>query len=261
MSAGSDIELPPSILPSDDGSDESAVELPDQILAAEPCCAKKSSNGIAMIYACVAIALSVIVPADGRKAPLKKAEPKTDDVDAFFCFIYDNLWHQWQDFLNTASLAITALKSGEKPSIQKLWLPTMTPSEIFDLYKDMHCDHQELARSTFVRVWTRWQAILGIRPPQVHSRCDDCAKYSKFRRLQTSAADSQAVTLAYNKHIREVFADRGILTSSETMAEQAARNDDLQLPHLVLTIDAMDKSKWQVLLLESLSTLLSWRPM
>ena len=32
----------------------------------------------------------------------------------------------------------------------------------------------------------------------------------------------------------------------ETSAEQAARNDDLQLPHLVLTIDAMDKSKWQV---------------
>ena len=349
MSAGSDIELPPSILPSDDGSDESAVELPDQILAAEPCCAKKCTDqlssfakeassrltfrlddldlsgqntlwfgqllnmnknnpegarrkvfqwhghdlclrGYCFVSGCPrkkaqhylqAIAAGeVFVPADGRKAPLKKAEPKTDDVDAFFCFIYDNLaeplasvagghdiadiadetdiadesqvvsapdWLVCKDFLNTASLAITALKSGEKPAIQKLWLPTMTPSEIFDLYKDMHCDHQELASwSTFVRVWTRWQAILGIRPPQVHSRCDDCAKYSKFRRLQTSTADSQAVTLAYNKHIREVFADRGILTSLETMAEQAARNDDLQLPHLVLTIDAMDKSKWQV---------------
>ena len=125
-------------------------------------------------------------------------------------------WLVAKDLFNTASLAITSLKTGEKPSIEKRWLPTMTP------------------------------AVLGIRPPQVHSRCDDCAKYSKFRRLQSNPADVRAVTQAYNKHIREVFADRGIVTSPETSAEQAARNDDLQLPHLVLTIDAMDKSKWQV---------------
>ena len=353
--ADSDIELPPDVLSEDEASEESAVELPDQILAGEPCCSKNCADrlshfareassrlnfrldsldldgkntiwfnqllnmnrknpesarrkvfqwhghelclrGYSLVSGCPrkkvqqflrAIAEGeVIVPADARRAPLKKAEPKTEDVDAFFCFIYDNLaeplgaardqaepsssghdslvelpsteadesnlvsapdWLVAKDLFNTTSLAITSLKTGEKPSIEKRWLPTMTPAELFDLYKDMHCDHVELASwSTFTRAWSRWQAILGIRPPQVHSRCDDCAKYSKFRRLQSSPADTQAVTESYNRHIREVFADRGIVTSLETSAEQAARNDDLQLPHLVLTIDAMDKSKWQV---------------
>lgn len=68
----------------------------------------------------------------------------------------------------------------------------------------------------------------------------------KFRKLQSNPADVKAVTDSYNNHIRDVFRDRSIITSMENLAEQAARLEDVELPHLVLTIDAMDKSKWLV---------------
>ena len=42
--ADSDIELPPAVLSEDEASEESAVELPDQILAGEPCCSKNCAD-------------------------------------------------------------------------------------------------------------------------------------------------------------------------------------------------------------------------
>ena len=66
----------------------------------------------------------------------------------------------------------------------------------------------------------------------------------RFRRLQSNPADVAAVNHDYREHIRGVFRDRRIITGMETHAEQTC--NDLELPHLVVTIDAMDKSKWLV---------------
>ena len=54
----------------------------------------------------------------------------------------------------------------------------------------------------------------------MHSRCDDCAKYGKYRRLHQNDAELEAVTKAYNRHIEEVFADRQILTSMENAVDK-----------------------------------------
>ena len=68
---------------------------------------------------------------------------------------------------------------GSKPQIQKRWLPTMTSAQLHDLYKDIHADHETLASwTTFQRVWVRFQSVMGVRPVTLHSRCDDCARYS-----------------------------------------------------------------------------------
>ena len=55
-----------------------------------------------------------------------------------------------------------------------------------------------------------------------------------------------AVTQAYSTHIHEVLSDRHIMTGLEVKVEQAMRNEDAELPHLILSIDAMDKAKWQI---------------
>ena len=48
----------------------------------------------------------------------------------------------------------------------------------------------------------------------------------------------------------------------ENMAEQAFRMDEVEVPHLICTIDAMDKSKWLVPRCLDSSKRLSalWRP-
>ena len=218
-------------------------------------------------------------PQDARHVPLKKEEPKRADVESFFV----HLWHHFaeplgltQDGGNTSADAddsrstqgaevahpgrgqvlvptwlseVLPEEALEHPDgkITKRWLPPMTNSELFDLYKDLHNGHESLASwSTFCRVWKRWQAILAFRPQQTHARCDDCSKYSKFRKIHENSSQLKAVNEAYARHVKDVFADRFIITSMETAAEQAFRTDGMELPHIFLSIDAMDKAKWQV---------------
>ena len=151
----------------------------------------------------------------------------------------------------------------DRVSVEKRWIPTMSQAELFELYKDLHGQHEHVSSwSGFSRAWKCWQSVLGIRAPQVHSRCDDCARYSQFRRIQTSAADLEAVTKAYTSHIKQVYADRQILTSMENAVEHGMLTEGTELPHVVITIDAMDKSKYliprQLQNSKKLSTL--WRP-
>jgi hypothetical protein len=87
---------------------------------------------------------------------------------------------------------------------------------------------------------------MGMRPAATHSRCDDCAKYSKYRTVAENEAMMKAVTAAYTRHIRDVLCDRHIICGMEAKAELAARNESAQVPHLILTIDAMDKAKWMI---------------
>lgn len=56
-------------------------------------------------------------------------------------------------------------------------------------------------------------------------------------------AEGSAVQMAYAKHIKEVFADRNIVNAMENAAEQAMRTEGMDLPHVILIIDAMDKAK------------------
>ena len=143
-------------------------------------------------------------PKDGRNVPLKRPERKKEDVEAFFSFLYTNLAEpvaiaskdrlaedegsnvvevalpEWvgddHDLLQTV---MSAYESDGKPQLQNKRLPTMTSAELFDLYKDMHASHEQVASwSTFTRTWNRWQGVLTVRPTTQHSRCDDCAKYS-----------------------------------------------------------------------------------
>ena len=115
----------------------------------------------------------------------------------------------------------------DRVSVEKRWIPTMSQAELFELYKDLHGQHEHVSSwSGFSRAWKCWQSVLGIRAPQVHSRCDDCARYSQFRRIQTSAADLEAVTKAYTSHIKQVYADRQILTSMENAVGCGARYAD-----------------------------------
>ena len=132
----------------------------------------------------------VLAPQDGRKNPLKRVEPKREDVEAFFVFIYQHLAEPLA-MVNTEAQEGEELdeaqegEEGQKPKVQKRWLPTMTSAELFDLYKDMHQSHKDQASmATFKRVWTKWQAVLGIRAVTQHSRCDDCAKYSDPGNIQ-----------------------------------------------------------------------------
>ncbi|CAK9095676.1 unnamed protein product [Durusdinium trenchii] len=226
-----------------------------------------------------AISLGAVrAPVDGRSLNIAKPKPKRDDCNVFFSFLYENLseplalardqvedeevaeeesynverieapqWLLEQDFLEVPiELGHVAAGSADKRLVEKRWLPTMSLAEIYDLYKDMHCDHAELSSwSSFSRAWKDWQQIIAIRPAQVHARCDDCAKYAKYRQLHCdNEADLKAVTNAYNKHIKEVFADRHVMTLLENKVEQSMKQGEQELPHLVLVIDGMDKSKW-----------------
>ena len=146
-----------------------------------------------------------VTPVDGRTQAKKRVEHKREDVEAFFGFIYANLAeplaniHKEVDEENAVTLESPDLvdmpewiqendtmlqcpdffPSSGKPKVQKRWLPTMSTAEIFDLYVDMHASHSERAsQATFKRVWSKWQSVLGVRAATVHSRCDDCAKYS-----------------------------------------------------------------------------------
>ena len=226
-----------------------------------------------------AISLGAVrAPVDGRSLNIAKPKPKRDDCNVFFSFLYENLseplalardqvedeevaeeesynverieapqWLLEQDFLEVPiELGHVAAGSADKRLVEKRWLPTMSLAEIYDLYKDMHCDHAELSSwSSFSRAWKDWQQIIAIRPAQVHARCDDCAKYAKYRQLHCdNEADLKAVTNAYNKRIKEVFADRHVMTLLENKVEQSMKQGEQELPHLVLVIDGMDKSKW-----------------
>ncbi|CAK9066370.1 unnamed protein product [Durusdinium trenchii] len=226
-----------------------------------------------------AISLGAVrAPVDGRSLNIAKPKPKRDDCNVFFSFLYENLseplalardqvedeevaeeesynverieapqWLLEQDFLEVPiELGHVAAGSADKRLVEKRWLPTMSLAEIYDLYKDMRCDHAELSSwSSFSRAWKDWQQIIAIRPAQVHARCDDCAKYAKYRQLHCdNEADLKAVTNAYNKHIKEVFADRHVMTLLENKVEQSMKQGEQELPHLVLVIDGMDKSKW-----------------
>ena len=154
-------------------------------------------------------------------------------------------WLCQDDFFRIPiELSHLSASTGQRPQVEKRWLPTMTAAELYDLYRDMHADHEELCSwSSFARAWKDWQTILGIRPPQEHGRCDDCAKYSKYRKLQDNEAELKAVVAAYNRHIKQVLADRHAMQSLEAAVEQAARSP-APLPHLVILIDGMDRSKW-----------------
>lgn len=153
----------------------------------------------------------VLPPKDGRKVPCKRSEPKREDVESFFCFFYEHLAEplaisrqdldedpaeanacgdigdsivdlpDWlsndDDMLNRLPYMFSG--DGSKPQIQKRWLPTMISAQLHDLYKDIHADHETLASwTTFQRVWVRFQSVMGVRPVTLHSRCDDCARYS-----------------------------------------------------------------------------------
>ena len=148
-----------------------------------------------------------VPPMDGRVVPRKRPEIKRHDVDSFFCFLYEHLAEPlanlrdtsgdeavdsadagtavamptWMQDLESVLQTVVVVSEGKpsKSTVQKRWLPTMTPAELFDLYRDMHQTHEALAsQATFHRIWRGWQSVLGIRAPQVHSHCDDCAKYS-----------------------------------------------------------------------------------
>lgn len=142
----------------------------------------------------------VLPPQDARKNPLRRPEPKREDVESFFCFLYQHLaeplaiveeddraghvelpdWvHDDHDLLQWTSQACPG--DGSRPKIVKRWLPTMSSAELSDLYRDMHQQHESVAsQATFSRVWRQWQGVLGIRTATQHSRCDDCAKYSPW---------------------------------------------------------------------------------
>lgn len=144
-----------------------------------------------------------VAPVDGRSCAKKRVEPKREDVESFFVFMYYNLAEPLANVHKEADEEFTLdssdlvempewaaendamlqgpafFPSSGKPKVQKRWLPTMTTAEIFDLYQEMHASHAELASlATFKRAWTKWQSVLGVRAATVHSRCDDCAKYS-----------------------------------------------------------------------------------
>ena len=56
----------------------------------------------------------------------------------------------------------------------------------------------------------------------------------------------KAVTQGYTKHIQQVLSDRHIMTAMEEKVEQAMKNEHAEVPHIILQIDAMDKSKWMI---------------
>lgn len=155
--------------------------------------------------------------------------------------------------------------SGSGKVLEKRWLPHMSLQEMFGLYEHLNAEHEDRASfSTWRRVWkSGWYRLLPIRPATEHARCADCALYAQMRSKAESHGDHKAVQEAYAQHIKAVFADRRIMTRLENAAEQAAKDGSgVEIPHLMITIDAMDKSKWAVPRNLASSKQLSglWRP-
>ena len=226
----------------------------------------------------------LLPPLDARLFPMKRQEPKREDVDAFFLYMWENLAEslaipkdhaddtssltlhfqselhedqrciidapQWllASQVDTMATVVSDVSSDSKGKrqVEKRWLPSMSTSELYDLYCELHADHDLAAFSTFTRCWKRWSGILGIRPVTTHSRCDACAKYSKFRKCQDNPVMLKAVTQGYTKHIQQVLSDRHIMAAMEEKVEQAMKNEHAEIPHIILQIDAMDKSKWMI---------------
>lgn len=139
--------------------------------------------------------------------------------------------------------------SGSGKVLEKRWLPHMSLQEMFELYEHLNGEHEDRASySTWRRVWkSGWYRLLPIRPATEHARCADCALYAQMRCKADSHGDQKAVQEAYAQHIKAVFADRRIMSRLESVAEQAAKDGSgVEIPHLMITIDAMDKSKWVV---------------
>ena len=121
------------------------------------------------------IAQGECVPAmDGRFVPRKRPEIKRDDVDAFFCSLYEHLAEPlanlpdtsgdeavdsadvgtavalptWMQDLESVLQTVVVVAEGKqsKSTVQKKWLPTMTPAELFDLYMQRYAPNTRSLR-------------------------------------------------------------------------------------------------------------------
>ena len=89
-----------------------------------------------------------------------------------------------------------------------------------------------------------WYRLLPIRPVNMHSRCDTCAKYSAMRAKADPTGELKAIQSAYHRHVQSVFADRRFMCRLENNVEQATKaGAGAELTHVVLVIDAMDKKQ------------------
>ena len=110
---------------------------------------------------------------------MKKAEPKREDVESFFLYLWEHLaeslaiprdqeheicndddnedarqfvepptWVGEMDadasavLLSTWQASIDS-RAASRPKAEKRWLPTMTTAELYTLYEDMHAEHEE----------------------------------------------------------------------------------------------------------------------
>lgn len=120
-------------------------------------------------------------------------------------------------------------------------------SELYQqyLHKAKMESEKPCSASTFYKTWKRWHSVIKIRKVKQHARCEDCAKYSKFRAKARTEAMKAEIEESYANHLKSVYKDREIGTRLAS-ASRASLRDEAGIPDeervLYISIDAMDEA-------------------
>ena len=191
------------------------------------------------------------------------------DVDAFFSYLYANVaepladadkecqellhkghggaLHEWALVRDGNPLAQAS--AGITSSIDRRYLPFMTWSELFDMYKHFGDagGGEKAGRQCFDKIYAdKWRGRLLIRGVEQHARCDTCARLLKFSRDHPDPVVRADSRKAYHAHLNRMVEDRrmdarltqlSILSLSDSYAYSGVMH---------IRIDGMDQAKFRV---------------
>ena len=144
-------------------------------------------------------------PDDLRRSKKAKAAVKSDDVDSWFCWAYQNLseplategsekalkssvrdaddiFSEWATLRNPRADPVI-LASRDAHTLEPRHLHPTSLAEAYDHYKrNRELTHAAAGFFTFKNVYERWRKCLPIRRVSEHARCNECAVNTKMRK-------------------------------------------------------------------------------
>jgi len=134
---------------------------------------------------------------------------------------------------------------------EERWLPHCTEAELYDQYKAhiKSSGEESISLSVFRKAHKKWKGVLRIRRESQHARCEDCAKYTKFRKIANTDKEREQIQAAYNQHIDGVFKDRAfgskmVFHSETSTAPTMKSTPDQSL--LYVCLDGMDQVRFAI---------------